>query len=72
MLPFVNLSPDPDNAYFAGGIHEEVLAKLARMSELRIISRTSMERIALEKLDVGASLSPAIIIVTLAVVDLVR
>ncbi len=54
VLPFDNLSPDPDNAFFAGGIHEEVLTKLSRMGELRIISRTSMERIAEEKLDVGA------------------
>ncbi len=54
VLPFDNLSPDPDNAYFAGGIHEEVLTKLARMPDLRVISRTSMERIAEEKLDVTA------------------
>jgi len=46
VLPFDNLSPDPDNAFFAGGIFEEVLTKLSRMSELRIISRTSMESIA--------------------------
>jgi len=54
VLPFDNLSPDPDNAYFAGGIHEEVLTKLSKLAELRVISRTSMERIAEEKLDVAA------------------
>jgi TolB-like protein len=54
VLPFDNLSPDPDNAYFAGGVYEEVLTKLSRMGELRVISRTSMERIAEEKLEVGA------------------
>jgi len=53
VLPFDNLSPDPDNAYFAGGMHEEVLTKLSRIGELRVISRTSMERIAEEKLEVG-------------------
>ena len=54
VLPFDNLSPDPDNAFFAGGIFEEVLTKLSRMSELRIISRTSMESIAKEDLEVSA------------------
>ncbi|MBP6077494.1 MAG: hypothetical protein KA505_01625 [Xanthomonadales bacterium] len=54
VLPFDNLSPDPDNAFFAGGIHEEVLTKLSRIGELRVISRTSMERIAKEGLEVSA------------------
>jgi len=53
VLPFGNLSPDPDNAFFAGGVYEEVLTKLSRIGELRVISRTSMERIAEDKLDVG-------------------
>jgi TolB-like protein len=53
VLPFDNLSPDPDNAFFAGGVYEEVLTKLSRIGELRVISRTSMERIAEEKLEVG-------------------
>ncbi|MCB1553542.1 MAG: hypothetical protein KDJ14_07000 [Xanthomonadales bacterium] len=54
VLPFTNLSPDPDNAFFAGGVYEEVLTKLARLADLRVISRTSMERIAEEKLEVSA------------------
>jgi TolB-like protein len=54
VLPFDNLSPDPDNAFFAGGVYEEVLTKLSRIAELRVISRTSMERIAEEKLEAGA------------------
>jgi TolB-like protein len=54
VLPFDNLSPDPDNAFFAGGVYEEVLTKLSRIAELRVISRTSMERIAEDKLEVGA------------------
>src|SRR5213595_2106028 len=44
VLPFENLSPDPDNAYFAGGIQEEILTRLARIAELKVISRTSTQR----------------------------
>ena len=44
VLPLENLSPDPDNAYFAAGIHEEILNHLAKLSTLNIISRTSMVR----------------------------
>ncbi len=52
VLPFGNLSPDPDNAFFAGGIYEEVLTRVSRINELRVISRTSMETIAAEKLSI--------------------
>jgi adenylate cyclase len=41
VLPFANLSPDPENAYFADGIAEEVLNILARIEGLRVASRTS-------------------------------
>jgi len=44
VLPFANLSPDPDNAYFADGLHEEILATLARAGGLRVISRTSVQQ----------------------------
>jgi len=44
VLPFANLSPDPANAYFADGLHEEILATLARISGLRVISRTSVQQ----------------------------
>jgi TolB-like protein len=44
VLPFENLSPDPDNAYFADGIHEEILTRLASIADLRVISRSSTAR----------------------------
>ncbi|MGI9257320.1 MAG: hypothetical protein ACR2QQ_00660 [Gammaproteobacteria bacterium] len=46
VLPLENLSPDPDNAYFAAGIHEEILNHLAKLRNLNVISRTSMVRYA--------------------------
>ena len=44
MLPFENLSPDPSNAYFANGIQEEILTRLASIADLKVISRTSTQR----------------------------
>src|SRR6266545_4384337 len=44
VLPFENLSRDPDNAYFADGIQEEILTHLARITDLKVISRTSTQR----------------------------
>src|SRR6266566_3495545 len=41
VLPFENLSPDPNNAYFANGIQEEILTRLASIADLKVISRTS-------------------------------
>ncbi len=38
VLPFENLSPDPDNAYFTEGIHEEILARLATIHDFTAIS----------------------------------
>ncbi|MGI9257191.1 MAG: hypothetical protein ACR2QQ_00005 [Gammaproteobacteria bacterium] len=42
VLPFENLSPDPDNAYFAAGIHESTLNQLAKIRDLSLIARTSV------------------------------
>jgi TolB-like protein/Flp pilus assembly protein TadD len=44
VLPFENLSHDPDNAYFADGIQEEILTRLSKIAELKVISRTSTQR----------------------------
>ena len=43
VLPFGNLSRDPDNAYFADGIQEEILTRLAKIADLKVISRTSTQ-----------------------------
>ena len=44
VLPFENLSRDPDNAYFANGIQEEILTRLASIADLKVISRTSTQQ----------------------------
>ena len=44
VLPFENLSHDPDYAYFADGIQEEILTRLASIADLKVISRTSTQR----------------------------
>jgi serine/threonine protein kinase len=44
VLPFENLSHDPDNAYFADGIQEEILTRLASIADLKVISRSSTLR----------------------------
>jgi TolB-like protein/Flp pilus assembly protein TadD len=44
VLPFDNLSRDPENAYFSEGIQDEILTRLAKTAELKVISRTSTQR----------------------------
>ena len=42
VLPFENLSADPNNVYFADGVQDEILTYLARIADLKMISRTSV------------------------------
>jgi TolB-like protein/tetratricopeptide (TPR) repeat protein/class 3 adenylate cyclase len=44
VLPFDNLSRDPDNAFFASGIQDEILVRLAKIGALKVISRTSTQQ----------------------------
>jgi TolB-like protein/thioredoxin-like negative regulator of GroEL len=46
VLPFENLSRDPDNAYFATGIQDEILTRLAKIGALKVISHTSTQQYA--------------------------
>jgi serine/threonine-protein kinase len=41
VLPFENLSRDPDNAFFADGVQDEILTDLSRIADLKVIGRTS-------------------------------
>src|SRR5205823_2980211 len=41
VLPFDNLSRDPDNAFFTEGVQDEILTRLAKVADLKVISRTS-------------------------------
>jgi TolB-like protein/Flp pilus assembly protein TadD len=42
VLPFENLSRDPDNAYFADGMQDDILTNLSKIGDLKVISRTSV------------------------------
>jgi TolB-like protein/Tfp pilus assembly protein PilF len=44
VMPFENRSHDPDNAYFANGIQDEILTRLAKIADLKVISRTSTQQ----------------------------
>lgn len=46
VLPFENLSLDPENAFFAAGIHDTILNELARIADMNVIGRTSVLRYA--------------------------
>ena len=44
VLPFENLSDDRENAFFADGVHDDILSSLARIADLKVISRTSVQQ----------------------------
>jgi serine/threonine protein kinase/TolB-like protein len=44
VLPFENLSAQPENAFFTAGVQEEILAELAKVADLKVINRTSVMR----------------------------
>src|SRR5438874_850154 len=44
VLPFDNLSRDPDNAYFCEGVQDEILTRLAKVADLKVISRSSTQK----------------------------
>ena len=44
VLPFANMSPDPNDGYFADGMTEELISTVSKISELQVISRTSVMR----------------------------
>ncbi len=63
VLPFENLSDDKQNTYFADGVQEEILTGLAKVADLKVISRTSgmqyRDRAARNVRDIGAQLGVA-------------
>src|SRR5213082_2218970 len=44
VLPFDNLSRDPDNAFFSEGVQDEILTRLAKVADLKVIARTSTQK----------------------------
>ena len=42
VLPFENLSEEKENAFFADGVQDEILTDLAKIADLKVISRTSV------------------------------
>jgi TolB-like protein len=42
VLPFANLSASPENAFFADGVQDEILTNLAKVADLKVISRSSV------------------------------
>jgi eukaryotic-like serine/threonine-protein kinase len=62
VLPFRNLSADPDNEYFADGITEDIIAQLSKIRALKVISRTSIMRFKTREQsmrEIGAALETA-------------
>jgi len=53
VLPFENLSRDPDNVYFTEGVQDEILTRLAKVADLKVISRTSTQHFKSAPEDLG-------------------
>jgi len=65
VLPFVNMSPEPEQDYFCDGISEEILNSLAHLPELDVIARTSafqFKGVAIDIRDVGQRLGADLVI----------
>lgn len=54
VLPFENLSDSQENAFFASGVHEDILTYLAKVADLHVISRTSVRQFADDRRDIKA------------------
>jgi len=53
VLPFAQRSDSPDDRFFVDGVHDDILTQLAKISALRVISRTSVERFRDTDLDIA-------------------
>ena len=65
VLPFANRSPDPENAFFTDGVHEDILTNLSNIRELRVVSNTSVAQYrgtTKSMKQIGAELSVAYIL----------
>jgi len=65
VLPLENLSPDPENAFFTDGMHAEIISTLSRLSDLKVISRSSavaLKGTTLSLAEIGRKLNVANVI----------
>jgi eukaryotic-like serine/threonine-protein kinase len=53
VLPLENLSPDPDDEYFADGVHDDIIIQLSQIGDIRTVARSSVLRYPPEDRDLG-------------------